>query len=77
MIKRIFVGANLHVRQATLILQGPFQQLQQVIRIQRLEFENLRAGDQGGIDEEKRIVSRGSDQANHATLNIRQQHILL
>ena len=53
------------------------QQLQQVVRVQRLELKNLGARHQRGVDEEKRVMRGRPNQAHQAAFHVRQQHILL
>ena len=57
--------------------QGAAQQLQQILFSQRLQFKNLRARNQRGIDKEKWIMRRGPNQPHHPALHVRQQDVLL
>ena len=53
------------------------QQDRQIALLQGLELEDLRAGHQGGVDEEEGVVGGGPDQADHAALHIGKEHVLL
>src|SRR5688572_27343264 len=64
MLERRVGNLNPEMSQATLrVRECAAQQDQQVVLVQRLELEDLRAGHQRGVDEEKGVVGRGSDEA--------------
>ncbi len=43
----------------------------------RLELEDLRAGDERRVDVEIRVVRRRTDEADHPALDVREKHVLL
>src|SRR3954468_24030739 len=57
--------------------QRPAKHNDDLVFGERSQFEDLRPGDEGGIDEEKWIMGGGADEPNRAAFHIRKQHILL
>ena len=45
--------------------------------VQRLESEDLRPADQGGVDGEEGVFRRGPDERDDALLDVAEQHVLL
>ena len=64
--------------EATLrIGQGALEQREQFLFGERTQFIDLRARDERRIDEEKRVVGGGADEANGARFDFGKQNILL
>jgi len=59
------------------VRQGPVHEADQVVVRERLQFEDLGAGDEGTVDVEKRVVGGGADEADHAAFDVGQQNVLL
>jgi len=78
MSQRGLLGLDAKITQAALrVAQRPVEQLEQIGLFERPEFENLGAGNQGGVDKEEGVVSGRPDQADHTGFHIGQQHVLL
>src|SRR5581483_3320755 len=73
-----FVRLDFHVAEpAFLIGQRALQEVVKLRFRKRAQLEDLRAGNERGIDEEKGIVSGGTDKADHAAFHVREQNVLL
>src|SRR5438309_3793163 len=78
MPERRLVGLKGQMAETALpITQRALQQAVEILLAQRTQLENLRAGHQRRVDEEKWIMRRRSDQPHRAAFDIRQQNILL
>src|SRR5688572_30383706 len=78
MTQGIFVGVDLHVAEAAFgIAKRAIQQFVKVILGEGAQFENLRARYERRVDEKKRIVGGGANEANDAALDIGQEDVLL
>ncbi len=76
--QRVIADLDWILAQAALrIGQRAAQQADDLLGREGFELEDLRAGNQRGIDVEGRVMGCRADQAHRALLDIRQQHILL
>lgn len=57
--------------------QGTLQQGEEFVLGEGLELEDLRAGDEGSVDEEEGVFGGGSDEADCTAFHVRQEDILL
>ena len=76
--QRVIIRLHLETSQAAFaILQCPSQQPQDVVLIERLEFEDLAAADQRAVHGEERIGGGGAHQRDDPFLDVGQEGILL
>ena len=76
--QRLVTGRHVESAQPQLdVDQSPLQQCTDVFWLQRLEFEDLAARNQGRDEREEGVGGGGPDQPDDPALDIRQQHILL
>ena len=72
-----FLHLYVPVFQFRIRMDGPVEQLEQVVFLQRLEHIQLAAGEQWADDLERRVLRGGADEGNHARFDRSQQGVLL
>ena len=77
---RAGIGVHQHIviaEAAFFVGEGAIDELFKLRDLERLELENLGAGDESAVDVEKRVVGRGADEPEVSALDVGQQDVLL